>query len=132
MLSLFPQILFLAPFSAALLRVVAGLVFADLAYFHFNNRRAATEELSTMIGGARTIIILYGLIEAGIALCLIIGLWTQAAAILGCVIAVKMLFIRASLRKLRPFSQLSYALLAVICLSLLITGAGIFAVDLPL
>jgi len=132
MLSLFPQILFLSPLSATLLRITAGLVFAYLAYFHFSNKRAAAEELSTLIGGAGAILILYCLIEALIALFLIIGLWTQAAALLGFVIAAKVLLIRRSLKELKPLSQLSYALLAVICLSILVTGAGPFAFDLPL
>jgi len=132
MLSLFPQILFLAPFSATLLRISAGLVFLYLAYFHISNRRKAAEELSALIGGASVVIYIYSLIELALALALILGAWTQAAGLVGFVIAVKMLLIRRSLKELRPLGALSYALLAVICLSLVVTGAGIFAFDLPL
>jgi len=132
MLSLFPQILFLSPLSATLLRVCAGLVFAYLAYFHFANRRAASEELSKLIGGASVIMPVYCVIELVVALSLVLGAWTQASALVGFIIAVKMLLIRHSLKELKPLSQLSYALLAVICLSLVFTGAGAFAFDLPL
>ncbi len=132
MLSLFPQILFLAPFSATLLRLAAGLVFLYLAYFHYTDRRAVSEELSKLIGGASVICILYSFLELAIGVALFVGAWTQLAALLGFVIAFKMLLIRRSMREIKPLSQLSYALLAVICLSLLFTGAGIFAFDLPL
>lgn len=132
MLSLFPQILFLAPLSTALLRVCAGLVFVYLAYVHFSKRKAAAEELSTLIGGAHVIIPLYSVVELLIAVSLIAGVWTQLAALLGWAVALKVLFIRHSLRELKPLSQLSYALLAAICFSLVFTGAGAFAFDLPL
>ena len=132
MLSLFPQILFLAPFSATFLRIAAGLVFLYLAYFHFNNRRACAQELSALIGGASVIMYIYSLIELAVALALILGAWTQLAALVGFVISLKMLMFRKSLKELKPLSQLSYALLAIICLSVVITGAGVFAFDLPL
>ena len=132
MLSLFPQILFLSSFSATILRVTAALVLLYLAYVHFSNKRAASEELSTLIGGANVIIYIYALLELGVAVALFVGAWTQLAALVGFVIAIKALFIRRSLRELKPLSQLSYALLAVICLSVFITGAGVFAFDLPL
>jgi uncharacterized membrane protein YphA (DoxX/SURF4 family) len=132
MLSLFPQILFLAPFSATLLRIVAGLVFLYLAYFHWTNHKAGSEELSKLIGAASVIMYIYALIELALAVGLIAGAWTQAFALLGFVITLKVLLFRRSLKELRPLSSLSYALLAAICLSLVVTGAGIFAFDLPL
>jgi len=132
MLSLFPQILFLTPLSATLLRLTAGLIFAYLSYFHYSNRRAVSEELSLLVGGASVICILYALLELLVAIGLLAGAWTQLAALLGFVIALKVLIIRRSLKELKPLSQLSYALLAMICLSVVITGAGPFAFDLPL
>jgi len=132
MLSLFPQILFLSPLAATLLRITAGLVFAYLAYFHFGNRRAGADELSKLVGGASVILFIYCIIELVLAACLIVGFGMQLAALVGFIIALKMLLIRRSLRELKPISALSYALLAVICLSLVVTGAGVFAVDLPL
>ena len=132
MLSLFPQILFLAPLSATLLRITAGLVFLYLAYFHYTNHRAGSEELSRLIGGASVVMYVYVLIELAVAVGLIAGAWTQAFALVGFVIALKVLLLRRSLKELRPLSSLSYALLSAICLSVVVTGAGIFAFDLPL
>jgi uncharacterized membrane protein YphA (DoxX/SURF4 family) len=132
MLSLFPQLLFLTPLSATLLRIAAGLVFLYLAYFHYTNRRAVVEELSVFVGAASIICTLYALLELLVGAGLIAGAYTQLAALVGFVIAIKVQLIRRSLKELRPLSPLSYALLAVICLSIVVTGAGAFAVDLPL
>lgn len=132
MLSLFPQILFLAPLGLTLLRIAAGLVFFYLAYVHYSNRREVAQELSTLIGGARIICLLYSGLELLIAVSLIAGIWTQFAALVGFVVALKVLLIRRSLKEVRPLSPLSYALLAVICLCLFVSGAGAFAFDLPL
>src|SRR6185369_5407448 len=131
-LSLFPQILFLAPFSATLLRITAGFVFLYLAYLHYSNKRAVAEEISNLLGAASIVCATYAFIEFGVGVGLVAGAWTQLAALFGFVIAIKMLFIRKSMHELKPLSQLSYALLAAICLSIFVTGAGIFAFDLPL
>jgi len=132
MLSIFPQLLFLAPIASTLLRASAGLVFVYLAYVHFTNRRKAAEELSTLIGGADFICVVYSVLEAVIGFALIAGFRAQLVALVGFIVAIKVLLIRRSLKELKPLSQLSYALLAVICLSIVFTGAGIFAFDLPL
>ncbi len=132
MLSVFPQILFLTPLAITLLRFSAGLTFAYLAYLHLSNRRAASDELSSLIGGARIIIYIYSAIELFIAVSLFGGAWTQPAALLGFVVALKMLFIRHKMHELKPLAQSTYVLLAVICLALVFTGAGAFAFDLPL
>ena len=132
MLSLFPALLSYKLLAFALLRISAGLVFLYLAYFHYTNRRKATQELSLFVGSASVICVLYALVELLVAVSLIAGAWTQLGALLGALIACKVLLIRRSLHELRPLSSLSYALLAVICFCLVVTGAGIFAFDLPL
>ena len=132
MLSLFPQILFLTPFSATLLRITAGLVFFYLAYVHYGNRKAVAQEISYFVGGASIVCAVYILIELLVAFGLFLGIYAQLAALVGLILALKILIVRKSLREVKPLSELSYVLLAVICLSVLVTGAGIFAFDLPL
>ena len=112
--------------------MTAGFVFLYLAYVHFSKRRAVAEELSTLVGGAGMIIPIYSLLELLLAVSLIIGAWTQLSAIVGAIIAIKMLIVRKKLNALKPLSELSYVLLAVICISLIVSGAGAFAFDLPL
>jgi len=132
MLSLLPEFLSYRLLGEALLRVTAGFVFLYLAYVHFSKRRAVAEELSTLVGGAGMIIPIYSLLELLLAVSLIIGAWTQLSAIVGAIIAIKMLIVRKKLNALKPLSELSYVLLAVICISLIVSGAGAFAFDLPL
>jgi uncharacterized membrane protein YphA (DoxX/SURF4 family) len=132
MLSLFPQLLFLAPLSDTILRIAAGGVFIYLAYFHYENRRAASTELSRFIGGASVILPFYALIELILGAALVAGVGTQLAALVGCIIALKILLVRKVLRELRPLPALTYFLVAAICLALVFSGAGAFAFDLPL
>ena len=133
MLSTFPELLFLSPFAALLLRMAAGLVYGYLALYHFDKRRAVAHEVSHIVGGLASggVILAIG-IETLIAVALIAGSWTQIAALIGFIGALKMLFFKRTLPHLAPLSRLSYGLLAVICLSLLVMGAGPFAFDLPL
>lgn len=114
MLSLFPQILFLAPFSALLIRVALAVVFAYSAW----NLLRQNDTLSRGVG----------ILEIVIAGLLIAGAWTQVAALAG-LIFVGIHLVAPRLRTV----ALGTALLSfVLCLSLLVTGAGAFAFDLPL
>lgn len=114
MLSLFPQILFLAPFSAFLIRIALAIVFMYSAWNLL--RQSDTLSRGTSI------------VEIVVAASLIAGIWTQAAALAGLVI-IGIHFFTPRLRTV----ALGTALLSlVLCLSLLVTGAGAFAFDLPL
>lgn len=132
MLSVFPQLLFLSLLGPTLLRITAGCVFLYLAYHHFQNRSTVAHELGRFVGAGTIIAPIYALIELGIAVALITGSWTQPAALVGFVIALKMLLLRESFHATKPLSQLSYFLLSLICLCLVVMGAGAFAFDLPL
>ncbi|MFA7309892.1 MAG: hypothetical protein WC050_03205 [Candidatus Paceibacterota bacterium] len=114
MLSLFPQILFLAPFSALLIRIALAVLFAAAAWRHASHDAALTRS--------------WGVVEAIIAAALFVGAWTQAFALLGGVlILVGMYFPRVHIHN-RTVASLAL----VLCLSLLVTGAGALAFDLPL
>jgi uncharacterized membrane protein YkgB len=114
MLSLFPQILFLAPFSALFLRISLAILFANASWRH-----VAQTNITTRI---------FAILEIAVAAALLAGAWTQAIALVGALLIVIGLFV-PSLR----ISTRSTALLAlVMCFSLLVTGAGAVAFDLPL
>lgn len=69
----------------------------------------------------------------GIVGCMLaVGLFTQAAAILGALIVLKHGIGTYWYPSIMPLSRGTYALLFVMCVSLLITGAGAIAFDLPL
>jgi uncharacterized membrane protein YphA (DoxX/SURF4 family) len=119
MLSLFP-IQFLAPLAYFLLRVCAGLIFVRFGFNHF--RFARTRRFFFIIGS----------VELALGLFLLLGLYAQFAALFGAVLSL------IQTKFFLPFSypeypqRLVFVLLFVISLSLVITGAGVFAVDLPL
>ncbi len=114
MLSLFPEILFLAPFSAFLIRISAALVFGYGAWKH----------LPVPAMSLRA----YGVAEGLCALLLFFGVYVQAAAIVGFVLALIALFVTTY----RTIPRSTMILLAVLSISLVVTGAGPFAFDLPL
>ena len=114
MLSVFPELLFLAPFAAFLMRVALGGVFTYAAMRH----------LQSSDGTMRS----FAVAEAATATALLAGAWTQPAAIVS-MLLIGTWFIFPKLR----ITALGTAVLSVvIALSLLITGAGPLAFDLPL
>lgn len=114
MLSTLPGILFLAPFSALLIRIALSAVFAHAAWMHYGTSETSARALAVA--------------EAAIGGLILIGAWTQIAAIAGaCIIAGWLIA-----QKLRPLPQSTTLLALVMCASLLVTGAGALAFDLPL
>lgn len=114
LLSLFPELLFLSPFSAFLIRIALGAVFAYAAWRHFQKQDA--------------IIRAFSFAEGSLSLALIVGAWVQADALISSLIIGAWFF----MPKLRVVA-LGTALLSLVLLAtLLITGAGPFAFDLPL
>ena len=132
MLSLFPQILFLEPVGITLLRVAAGLVFLYLAYWHSQRVRELSDVRFIIIGKGAWIV--YGAIffEAVVGAALIAGYLTQLAALIGAVMALKCLIWRGRYPQFFPLERAASFMLLAICLSLIVTGAGSYAFDLPL
>ena len=114
MLSVFPELLFLSPFAALLIRVALSAIFAYSAWQRFHDPRSLLKT--------------YGAIDAALAILLLAGAYTQLAAIVGIICTFAWL-VSPSIRPL-PLSTAALAL--VMSLSLLIMGAGPFAYDLPL
>lgn len=114
MLSLFPELLFLSPAAAFLIRVAVGLSLAYLSYWHIARRDSYSIGL--------------GVIEAAFTLMLITGFYTQAAALASLVLMLALTFMPS----LRELPRSTIVLLTVMCMTLLLTGPGPFAFDLPL
>jgi uncharacterized membrane protein YphA (DoxX/SURF4 family) len=132
MLSLFPQILFLSPFAATLLRISAGVVFLMLAWNHCKQRAELGEVPFIIIGRGRWIPLLASTIETLAGIALVVGIYTQGVALVGALLALKSWVWHRRYPQFFPLSRTSSALLFVICLSLIVTGAGVLAFDLPL
>ena len=111
-------------FGPALLRVTVGLTFAFLAYAHFQRR----EELASLGLWLWATFVL----EAVVAFSLLFGYYTQIGALIGIVLAGIQLYYAKRAPRATPLCGGVYLLLLIICISLMLTGAGYPAFDIPL
>ena len=134
MLSVFPSLLFLSLLAPLILRVVAGVIlFSDgYSYFKGNKEKIADEATKTFGGIGRYSYLLVGGAEVLIGLSLVAGYLTQVSALLGAILILKIFFLKKKMPVLSLQSNTTYMLLLAILVSLIVTGAGAFAVDLPL
>ena len=115
MLSVFPELLFLAPFSATLIRIAVAAVFAYDAYKNVQ-KDAVWKVLAAL--------------EGVVALLLFIGLYTQPTALAGFIVLTMLWYFE--LAGAKTISGITWALMAAMCFALVLTGAGALAFDLPL
>ncbi len=113
MLSLFPELLFLAPFAGLLMRIALGVLFMSVAYGRM--RKAGTLRV-------------FAVCDTLLAVFLIFGFYTQAAALLALICLLSWLTIASW----RPLPRSTIFLASVMAFTLLLTGPGPFAFDLPL
>lgn len=129
----FPSLFFLAPlFVPVLLRLGAAAVLFGAAYLQYIRRRKIAELTFPILGRASWWILPSVVSHALIGLALLLGYYTQTAALLGILLALKHFVWQHRYPAVFPFSRGTYFLFALICLSLVFTGAGAFAMDIPL
>lgn len=134
MLNPFPELLNYALLAPFILRVVIGLIFIDLGFLKFRSEKArwiASFE-ALHLRPADLLVALYAIIQIIGGTLLLVGLWTQVAALVFVVSTGAELYIEWSAREVLKRDMVFYLLLFVISISLLLTGAGAFAFDLPL
>jgi len=114
-LSVFPQLLTYVLIAPTLLRLVIGafLVLAGL------------ERYKKTFKWASIVYILSGLF-------VFIGLYTQVASIIGLIVIVFDYYIEGKKSSLTKDKKIIYIFAGIILLSLMFTGPGFFAFDLPL
>lgn len=122
MLSLFPSFLTYGLVAPFIIRITLG---ATLAYFGY--RKVVNSGQST---GSNTPT--YGALELVIALFLIVGFYTQLAALLNVVILLIKLGFKVKQGAFMSSGVNYYVLLLAMALSLLFSGPGFLAFDLPL
>lgn len=132
MLNFFPQFLTYSFFAPTILRVAAAIVFAYVAYRHFKNKDAIAHVRFPVVGSGAWIPWVAVIVEGAMALALFFGYYTQIAAIAGAVLGLKYFVWRGKYPEYFVLSRSTCTLLIAICLSLLTTGAGALAFDLPL
>ncbi|MEK7186993.1 MAG: DoxX family protein [Patescibacteria group bacterium] len=134
MLNPFPELLSFSLLGPFVLRVVLGLIFLDLGILKFRGEKirwlASFEALN--IHPADLMLAVYALLQIVGGLFLIAGFWTQIAALVLAIFSGVELSIEWKAREILKRDFIFYLLLFAISLSLLITGAGAFAFDIPL
>lgn len=123
MLSVFPGLLipFLAP---TILRLAVALAFGGSAWAHFSRK----DELKGMGVWLWVAIVA----EILITVSLVLGAYAQVAALAALVLSVVYAVYAKKHPRAVPYCRGEYILLAVMSLSLILSGPGAFARDLPL
>ncbi len=118
MLSLFPSLLSYGLVAPFLLRIVLAIVVLHFAYVHIQKKSR--------------IPVIFGTIQAISGFLLLIGLFTQVAALI-LVIIFGLLMVKQIINKAFLSDGVNYYLLLfIIALSLIVSGPGAFAFDYPL
>ncbi len=134
MLSLFPSLLDFGPLAPTFLRFVVGFIFIDIGYFSIIRTKSTWGLLLTLLGKNPESVwrkILGGIELIG-GVILLMGLYTQGAALVLVLITLFKLLVEYKEPSFVRRDFIFYLLLFVVTLSLLITGPGAFSFDLPL
>lgn len=119
MLNPFPELLTYSTLAPFILRVVLGLIFLDLGALKFKNRKMGWMSV-------------LGALEIIGAVMLFLGFYTQIAALGFAILTGIELYIEWKDSQMLKGDLVFYLLLFAISLSLLLTGAGAYARDIPL
>jgi uncharacterized membrane protein YphA (DoxX/SURF4 family) len=114
MLSLFPQLLFLAPLASTLIRVALAIL---LIY-----------EGLRLVSGSDIGRRMFSVVHFALGVALFVGAWTQLAALCAAALWAATYFVRSW----TSYPRSTIALAVVMSVALVVSGAGAFAFDLPL
>jgi uncharacterized membrane protein YphA (DoxX/SURF4 family) len=134
MLNPFPELLMYSLLGPFILRVILGLIFIDLGLLKFRGEKERWLTSFNALGlrPADLFLPLYALLQIAGGLLLLVGLWTQVAALAFVIFSGIELYIEWKARDILKRDIVFYLLVFVISLSLLLTGAGAYAIDIPL
>lgn len=134
MLSIFPDLLTFGLVAPFLLRLALGFTFLGFGWGKLTREREEKsrffEEINLKPG--KVYALAFGLAELVGAILLIVGLFTQIVAIVFALISLGSFFIKSRRPNVLSSSKEFLAILFIISLSLLFSGPGFFAFDLPL
>lgn len=132
MLNPFP-IQFLALAAYAVLRIIVGFVLIYLGVVHSKNRAALAPVLSLpFFPYGKFSAWLLAVVEIALGVMFVAGFLTQVAALLSMFLSLTFIILRSRWPHPLIPGRLFYILLFGCSCSLFVTGAGIFAFDLPL
>ncbi len=134
MLNPFPELLTYSMIAPFLLRVVAGIIFINLGKLALQGERSRwLISLSTIKFPRPEVgVKILGILEILGGIMLLAGFYTQIAALVLAVLTFAEAFVEYKDPAILKRTLVFYILLLAISLSLLLSGAGAFAIDIPL
>ena len=134
MLNPFPDLLTYSLLAPFIIRVVAGLVFVNLGALAFKNEKNSWRiSLNTLrVPNPSLAVKILGAIEIAGGVMLLFGFYTQVAALILGLLTLAEIYVEYRDPAILKRNFVFYLLILSILLSLLLSGAGAFAIDLPL
>lgn len=132
MLNPFPNLLIFGFFAPTLLRVFVALVFLASAWMLYQRRDELSRTPFILIGSGAWIVWVAMAFNAAVGGMLLLGYYTQIGALFGALLGLKGLVWAKQYGRFFVLCRVDYLFVLVICLSLLLSGAGALAFDLPL
>ena len=130
----FPSFLLYAFYAPFILRLIIAIVFIEFGFAKLTKDKAAKAKFFERIGlkPGKTFVIVFGVIELVAGGMLLVGFYTQIAALVAGLILLGTIVIKLKHADYLASPARYYFILLVICVSLLMTGAGAYALDTPL
>lgn len=132
MLNPFPDLLIFSFFAPTVLRIAVAICFFFIAYAQWTRREELAHLSYPIIGKAPWLPSASVVVHLALALMLLVGWYTQLAALIGLAASFKAALFAKTLPRFMPLCRGEYILLMVILASLMLSGAGALAYDLPL
>jgi uncharacterized membrane protein YphA (DoxX/SURF4 family) len=132
MLNPFPTLLIYSLLAPTILRLGAAVIVAYMVSVQWRRRQQIAAQRYPVIGSGMWIVWFAIIVECATGAGLLLGLWTQWAAILGSIMGIKGMLWERRYPAMFPLSLSASFLLLIVSLSLLLSGAGAFALDIPL
>ena len=134
MLNPFPDLLTYSLLAPFILRIVVGLIFIDLGVLAFKSEKEKwIVSFSTLrVPNPKLAVKIFGAIEVALGIMLILGFYTQIAALILGLLTFTEAYVEYKEPVILKRNLIFYVMLFAIVLSLLFSGAGAYAIDLPL
>jgi len=129
--NVFPELLDYSLLAPLIMRVILGLVLLNLGWLKMHKEKNGWVMFMRAMNfkRAREIVTTFGLLEFAGGLMLIVGIYTQPVALAFILLGGIQLFIESKEESLLRRDFVFYLLMTAIATSLLLTGAGLYAVD---
>ena len=134
MLNPFPELLTYSLLAPFILRLMVGIIFINLGLLIFKGEKDRWQiSLSTLnIPNPKLAVKIFGGIEIIGGVMLVLGFYTPIAALMLGILVFAQAYVEYKDPAILKRNFVFYSLILVIVISLLFSGAGTFAIDLPL